>query len=313
MKSDLDALVAKRGYRPKILVVDDQPLNIRIIYELFKDEYDVYMAVSGEQATAQCELHLPDLVMLDVIMPDMDGYEVCRRLKENISTRQIPVIFVTAQHHEADEVHGFSLGAVDFISKPVNTLLIRARVKTHLALKLHSDLMGSIALLDGLTGIANRRRFEEELQLDWLQCARVSKTLSILMIDIDHFKDFNDHYGHQSGDDCLRKVAVAIKSIFLRPHDLVARYGGEEFACLLPDTDHNGAQHLASQVVDVVRGLQIEHAKSTTAQVVTVSVGVATQRARHEALVSELVLAADKQLYEAKRSGRGRFCAQELP
>ncbi|WP_440093560.1 diguanylate cyclase [Pseudomonas syringae] len=312
MMSLLDELITLRGYRPKILVVDDQPLNIRLIHEVFKSDYDVIMATDGLQAIQKCETQNPDLVLLDVMMPGISGHEVCRKLKASNQTRDIPVIFLTAQDEESEEALGFDLGAVDFIVKPIRSSLIRARVKSHLTLKLQSDLFKSIAMTDGLTGIANRRQFDERLQRDWLQCVRSSEHLSVLIVDVDHFKLYNDHYGHQQGDLCLQQVARAIKAVMKRPYDLAARYGGEEFACLLPGTQIEGAVNVATQVLEKVRELNLEHARSDISQHITVSIGVATQLARVGESVSALVRAADEKLYASKRQGRDRFTAVEL-
>ncbi|AUH50502.1 diguanylate cyclase response regulator [Chromobacterium sp. ATCC 53434] len=293
--------------RPKILVVDDQTANILLVRDLFKDDYEIFMALSGEQAIEQCQAVMPDLILLDLVMPGIDGFEVCRLLKADVRTRAVPIIFVSAQREEADEARGFELGGVDYIVKPVNHTILRARVRTHLALKFQTDLLSAIALVDGLTGVANRRRFDEVLQADWLQCARLQQPISLLMIDVDHFKRFNDRYGHQAGDDCLRRVAQAIKQSARRPHDLTARYGGEEFACILPDTD--GAAGVAHAVLTAIRELAIPHAASDVAEVVTASLGVATVVASHESTPQALIEEADRQLYQAKRQGRARACA----
>ncbi|OHX11467.1 diguanylate cyclase response regulator [Chromobacterium sphagni] len=302
----------KLSERPKILVVDDQSVNILLVREIFKHDYGVFMAQDGEQAIAQCQAVMPDLVLLDLVMPGMDGFEVCRRLKADARTRAIPIIFVSAQREEADEVRGFELGAVDYITKPVNQTILRARVRTHLELKRQTDLLSTIALIDGLTGIANRRKFDQDLQVDWLQCARNQQPISLLMLDVDYFKRFNDHYGHQVGDDCLRQVAQAIRQSIRRTIDLAARYGGEEFACVFPDTDANGAAYLAQNILSAIRGLAIPHTASEADSVVTVSIGIATAMARPSDSPQALVENADRQLYEAKRGGRARICAAEL-
>lgn len=152
MNHHLDQLIARRGHKPKILVVDDQPINIRVIHGLFKSQFDVIMAMNGEQALSQAEQHRPDLIILDVMMPDMDGYEVCRRLKANPSTSAIPVVFVTAHNEPADQIQGIALGAIDFISKPINAVLVEARVTTYMAFKLQTDLLRSLGVLDGSAG-----------------------------------------------------------------------------------------------------------------------------------------------------------------
>lgn len=307
MKALLDQLVANRGFKPKILVVDDQPVNIRLINELLKVDYDIIMATEGKQALIKCQTQNPDLILLDVLMPGMSGHDICRSLKANDDTRNIPVIFLTSQDEEADEALGFELGAVDFITKPIRSTVISARVRAHLALKLQSDFLKTIGLTDGLTGIDNRRMFDENLRRDWLQCARLGQSISLLMIDIDHFKLYNDYYGHQQGDTCLRAVAEAIKKSIRRPYDSVARYGGEEFACILQNTDATGALKVAQGVLEEVRALGFEHINSTTREIVTVSIGVGTTIPTAGALADELLKAADNELYNSKKTGRDRL------
>lgn len=292
--------------RPRLLIVDDQPINIRVLHELFKNDYETFMASDGKQAIEKCKSVFPDLVLLDVVMPEMDGYQVCRELKSDAQLADIPVIFVTAHYDEADEAMGFELGAVDFIHKPINPLITRARVKNQILLKQQADLLRSMALVDGLTGVANRLQFESSLIADWLQCARDQQPLSLIMIDVDHFKKYNDHYGHQAGDECLRKVAQAIAASLRRPSDKVARYGGEEFACVLPKTDLQGATYLANEIENMVRSLNIEHQNSTTSEVVTISLGVATIIPTQNITPNDLLSYADQQLYLAKNNGRAR-------
>ncbi|MFZ2321796.1 MAG: diguanylate cyclase [Pseudomonas sp.] len=298
--------------RPKLLVVDDQRINILVLNELFREDCDVFMATSGEQALQVCRAQLPDLVLLDVQMDGIDGYEVCRRLKADAESRNIPVIFITAQGGEADEVRGLQLGAVDFIAKPINPVIVRARVQTHLTLKLQSDILRSMALLDGLTGVANRRKFDEQLLRDWRQSQREQTSLSLILVDVDHFKRYNDHYGHQAGDAALQAVARVLTSTLRRPHDLLARYGGEEFVGVLPNTGLSEAVKLAERMQAGVRALNLEHSGSPEAQVVTISLGVATVVARSDLAPQALVEAADQQLYAAKQAGRARVCAAAL-
>jgi diguanylate cyclase (GGDEF)-like protein len=270
------------------------------------------MATSGAQALALCALHRPDLVLLDVMMPDMDGYEVCTRLKADPATRDIPVIFVTAHNDEAAEARGLEVGAVDFISKPINPQIVRARVKTHVTLKAQSDLLRSWAYMDGLTGVHNRRYFDEQLTAEWGRAVRNKAALSIVMLDVDFFKRYNDRYGHQAGDDCLRRVASTIKNSLKRPADQVARYGGEEFVCLLPDTDLVGALQVAQQIGDQIFALQMAHADSSAAPVVTVSLGVCSKPADATGSALALLSQADAQLYAAKADGRHRVKGTDL-
>ena len=294
--------------RPRLLVVDDQPVNIQALFQIFSPDCQVLMATSGEKALALCKEDPPDLVLLDVVMPGMDGHEVCARLKADDATRNIPVIFVTAHNDPAEETRGLELGAVDFIAKPVNPAVVRARVKTHLTLKSQSDLLRQMVFIDGLTGVSNRRCFDEKLDTEWRRAARGASPFALLLLDVDHFKRYNDRYGHQAGDDCLRRVASAIQAGLARPGDLAARYGGEEFACILPATDFVGALVVANRLERQVRDLCIEHAASDVGSVVTISIGVAVSTPGGESEPARLLALADAQLYRAKHSGRGRAC-----
>ena len=307
------ALVSDLERRPRLLVVDDQPANVQALYQAFAADHQVYMATGGEQALALCGTQQPDLVLLDVVMPGLDGYEVCARLKADATTRDIPVIFVTAHNDEAAETRGLAVGAVDFIAKPINPTIVRARVKTHLTLKRQSDLLRQWVYIDGLTGVCNRRYFDEQLSREWGRAMRQGATLTLVLIDVDHFKLYNDHYGHQAGDDCLRRIAAALKGGLHRPVDLLARYGGEEFACLLPDTEIPGALELAQRLGQRVAELQIEHAASTVARAVTVSLGVCTRRPDANGSAADLLRDADAQLYLAKSRGRNQVCGTGTP
>lgn len=296
------------GRPPRLLLVDDQPANILALNQLFRAECEVFMATDGEQALRQADQHRPDLILLDVMMDRMDGYEVCQRLKASALTEDIPIIFLTSHRSEADEVRGFQLGAVDFISKPVNPVIVRARVETHLKLKLQGDLLRRAALTDGLTGLANRRHFDEQLLLHWRQCQRDQAPLALILVDVDHFKRYNDHYGHLAGDTCLRAVAQALGQGMQRPYDLAARYGGEEFACLLPNTSANGARHVAEQLQRLIEALALPHEASPLAPFITVSQGVAVRVPVASDEPRQLIEEADTLLYRAKLEGRARYC-----
>ena len=297
---------------PCLLIVDDQPINIQALYRIFAPDHRVLMATSGAKALALCKEDPPDLILLDVVMPDMDGHEVCMRLKADEATRNIPVMFVTSHTDAEEETTGLQLGAVDFIAKPVNPPVVRARVKTHLTLKAQSDLLRQMVFIDGLTGVANRRCFDERLQTEWRRAARNGLPLALLLLDVDHFKRFNDRYGHQAGDECLRQVARAVRGSLLRPGDTVARYGGEEFACILPETDFEGALAMGDAIERAVRALGIAHADSDVSGTVSVSIGVSMGMPERASEPAPLLALADAQLYRAKRSGRGRACGAVL-
>ena len=289
-----------------ILIVDDEPVNCLLLEVMLASEYKVYIALSGPEALILAEQHRPDLILLDILMPVMDGLEVFRRLRRIESLMDVPVIFVTALEGAADELSGLRLGAADYITKPYNLEITRLRVKNHLELKRQRDRLVKISLVDGLTGISNRRRFDDFLELEWKRSARSGTTLSLLMIDIDSFKQYNDTYGHVSGDDCLKKIAQALCETPKRPFDLVARYGGEEFGCILPDTDTAGALHVAEEMRNKVESLNIPHDSSRVVPCVTVSVGAASVVPLLSTSSLSLVKEADTSLYAAKAGGRNR-------
>lgn len=290
--------------RPRLLVVDDQPVHIQVLHSLFAQECQVFVATSGTRALEICAANPPDLVLLDIVMPGLDGHEVCRRLKANPVTADIPVIFLTAAAEPAEEARGLELGAVDFINKPISPAVVRARVRTHLTLKRQADSIRQLAFLDGLTGVCNRRLFDQQLPAELARGQRSRQPLTLALIDIDHFKRFNDHYGHQAGDDCLRAVSRCLKAGMRRPGDMVARYGGEEFACILPETPFPQGVSVLRDVERAVRGLAIAHAGSDVAGVVTVSIGVAGWKPGDPLESDRLLRQADEALYRAKRGGR---------
>jgi diguanylate cyclase (GGDEF)-like protein len=294
--------------RPRILAIDDTPTNLLALGAVLGDDFALQVATSGAAGLALAGQSAPDLILLDVMMPDMNGFETCRRLKADPLTRDIPVIFVTALDSPEDETFGLEAGAVDFISKPLNSAVVRARVRTHITLKHQADLLRSMSFVDGLTGVANRRQFDEALQREWRACLRTGTSLALIMIDIDYFKQFNDTYGHPAGDACLRAIAGILNGEISRSHDLIARYGGEEFVCLLPDINLAGARIKVEQLRQAVQSLNIPHAASSTAPMVTISLGLALFIPTSELTPEQLVAAADAELYTAKRAGRNRVC-----
>ncbi len=296
-----------------VLIVDDEPFNIKTLELVLGDEHELTFAMNGETALkmAQAEPQ-PDLILMDIVMPDMDGFEVCARLKQIEKTRNIPIIFLTAKWETSEEAKGLELGAVDYIRKPFSPPIIRARIRNHLELKKNRDLLENLSTLDGLTNIPNRRRFDEIFTLEWRRTARSNHPLSLLFIDIDHFKNYNDHYGHLAGDDCLKAVSRVLQSSLGRTADFVARFGGEEFIILLPDTGEGGCRHLAEAIRVAVENLRIEHLASPLTPHLTVSVGAVTCMKVNGYQQADLLDAADQQLYQAKQEGRNRVCFRIL-
>ncbi|WP_411679715.1 diguanylate cyclase domain-containing protein [Clostridium thailandense] len=295
--------------KQSILIVDDAIENIKILVELLRYDYSVKVATSGEKALKIAfSNNPPDLIILDVVMPNLDGYEVCKKLKASPITHNIPIIFITVKDSEEDEIEGFELGAADYITKPIRPVVVKARVKTHAKLKKYTDLLLNISYCDGLTGIPNRRRFDEYLKMELTVALREKVPLSLIMLDIDHFKLFNDNYGHQLGDSCLIKVAQELNSTIKRKNNLFARYGGEEFACILPNTKLQNAIEIAERFRMKVIELKIPHVHSLISDQITISLGVASIVPDHHSTVEALITGADNALYKAKKSGRNIVC-----
>lgn len=306
---------------PQLLLVDDDPGMIQVMAKALAGLGRLRFATSGAQALAQMEEAAPDVVLLDADMPGLKGFEVCERMKRHPDLHEVPVIFVTGHNSPQDELRGLEAGAADFIAKPIREALLVARVRTQLRVKALTDQLKAVACTDALTGAANRRSFDEALQREWQRALRTGQPLSLLLVDVDHFKAYNDFYGHQDGDDCLRKVAEALHAAVMRPSDLVARYGGEEFALLLPGTDHAGAEQVAGGLTEQLHRSALPHATSATAPLVTASIGIGSYDqaspcwhvpvggSRFAGLpfdATDLVRAADVALYAAKRAGRAR-------
>lgn len=291
-----------------LLIVDDEKQNRTLLTELLQDDHRIILSKNGVQALERAREHQPDLILLDALMPEMDGFEVIRALKRDDRTRQIPVIFVSALDSPADEERGLELGAVDYIAKPFHPPIVRVRVRNHLQLVRQRQLLEQLALIDSLTEIPNRRRFAGIYEQEWRRCLRIAGSLSLMVIDVDHFKRYNDDYGHMAGDAALKCVATTIRQALRRPGDFVARYGGEEFVVLLPVTDAVGAQKIAEQIRSLLEEQRIPHAKSgsDTLPWLTVSIGGATLTPETFEVNNELFSLADSHLYEAKRSGRNQ-------
>lgn len=291
-----------------LLVVDDEKQHRTLLTELLQNDYRIILAKNGVQALERAREHEPDLILLDILMPEMDGFAVIRALKKNDHTRNIPVIFISALDSAADEELGLELGAVDYIAKPFHPPIVSVRVRNHLQAVHQRHLLEQLAMIDSLTEIPNRRRFDETLAREWRRCLRMQAPMSLMVLDVDHFKTYNDSHGHVAGDAALKQVAAAIQSCLHRPGDFVARYGGEEFVVLLPEVDTPGAQTLAERIRQKVAGLEIPHSASTTGPWLTASIGGSTCIPAESGIDTEFFSHADAQLYQAKHAGRNRVC-----
>jgi diguanylate cyclase (GGDEF)-like protein len=282
----------KSENRSSILIVDDVPANIHLLAEALRADHYIRVATNGPDAIqVSRQSPQPDLILLDAMMPDMDGFEVCRRLKESPETQNIPIVFVTAKDDAISEERGLGLGALDYITKPFNLPIVRARVRNYLALKHKTDL------------------FNETLDIEWRRCVRGKLPLSLLMIDVDHFKAYNDRFGHSGGDACLTAVAATLAAELVRPADLIARFGGEEFSVVLPETMAEGARQTAERLRLAVLAKDFSNGADETPRLVTISIGCATLNPSEKLQPSDLINTADKKLYQAKSEGRNRVRA----
>lgn len=291
----------------RVLIVDDEAFNRKILTNLLSGLAKISLAKNGEQALASAKEQQPSLILLDIVMPDMSGFEVLQELKGNPDTQHIPVIFITGLDSIEDEAYGLKLGACDYIQKPFHMDIVKARVTTHLELTRQRKLLEKLANFDALTSIPNRRHFETALATEWASAQREQSSISIAMLDVDHFKRYNDNYGHPMGDEVLRQVARTIEAKLNRPRDQICRYGGEEFCVILPTTEQDGAKQILTDCMEAIEALNIDHEHSATASHVTVSVGVYSCTPDRDMEVSTALSAADKALYQAKTAGRNQL------
>ena len=319
-------MLEKKHSKGDILVVDDQIDNVRLIFEMLTESgYEVRQVLNGIQALKVIDYDPPELILLDVMMPIMDGYQVCNQIKLNSKTTDIPVIFLSAKGELFDKVRAFEVGGSDYITKPFFLAEVLCRVQTHLSNYRHKKILAAeiaakekaqkylelanqklqrLVSLDGLTEISNRRHFDECLLNEWSRLGRDKQPLSLIMIDIDYFKAYNDAYGHLVGDRTLKTIAQTIALIVKRPGDVVARYGGEEFAVILPNTDVQGAKQVANKIARQVSQLAIPHKSSKLGGQITLSIGISSMVVSRDKSPEFLLSEADEALYLAKNQGR---------
>lgn len=294
--------------RYKILVVDDERMNIIALAQILKTQYEIVVAVNGRTAIETAEKHTPDIILLDVIMPDMSGYEVLAELKSSDATKNIPIIFITGLDGIEEEEKGLLLGAVDYITKPFHGSIVKARIRTHLKMVRYIRTIEHLCMLDTLTELPNRRGFDNRINAEWGRAVRNKTSIGLLMIDVDKFKNYNDTYGHPQGDVVLQTLGDILKKTLNRATDLASRWGGEEFAVLLADTDRIGILNIAEQI-----RVNVEQAVITCANglqtSITVSIGAHGKIPEAEDTIAEFISAADQALYTAKHNGRNRVCS----
>ena len=309
--------MGNEGFR--VLVADDSLLNQEMLRrilaeynnELQGDEqlpYLIDFAKSGPEALDRIQQAKPDLLLLDIIMPGMDGFEVLEILKSSDSTKAIPVVIITGLSDESYEEKGLLRGAVDYITKPFRKPVVMARINTQRKVVEQMRLIEMHSMIDQLTGIPNRRSFDTRMEEQWGYARRKREHIGVLMVDIDHFKKYNDTYGHQQGDETLKMVAGVITEALMRSSDYAFRWGGEEFTALLVDTDLPGAIIVGERVREAVESTLVPNLAGGEPLKVTVSVGVSSIVPGSGDEIPELIKQADRGVYAAKESGRNKVC-----
>ncbi|MDR3122422.1 MAG: diguanylate cyclase [Treponema sp.] len=300
---------AEREEKFRILIVDGDSVTSGLLSEILEKDYAIVFAQTGAAALKRAEEERPDLILLDVLLPDTNGFELLLRLKTLDETRDAPVIFITGLSSVEDEEKGLILGAVDYIAKPFNNAIVRARVGTQLKIVKQMRTIERMGLIDALTDIPNRRAFNARVKDEWRRAWRRRSPISLLMLDVDNFKAYNDTYGHPQGDMLLQFVGKTLKACTHRPTDMVARIGGEEFAVILGDTDRNGALVVAENIRSAIEAGRVSYTDMSgvvSDTLVTVSIGTSSLVPGPELRINEFIQQADKNLYIAKKSGKNK-------
>jgi diguanylate cyclase (GGDEF)-like protein len=288
-----------------LLIVDDDNISVKVLVDILSSEYTIYTAINGQNAIEKAKEYKPDLILLDIMMPDIDGYHTLSELKKDEETYRIPVIFLTALDSDEDEEKALSLNASDYITKPIKPMIVKLRVRNQIQIVNQIRTIERLSLIDQLTGIPNRRCFDERLQMEWKRAKREQTSISLLMIDLDKFKRINDTYGHQQGDIVLQTVVKTFQYAFNRPADFAARWGGEEFIVLLPNTSLSGAMNVAEKIRTAVEKTEIPYYEGVIIKL-TVSIGVNSLIPEQDSSINAFISNADKALYAAKEAGRNR-------
>jgi len=302
----IDQEMVQSQKKNTVMIVDDDALNIAALTQILENDYTLYVERDGFKAIELAKELLPDLILLDIVMPGIDGFEVLSRLKSIHETSEIPVVFITGLSNIQAEEQGLALGATDYIYKPFSTPIVKLRIRNQLQIVNQLRLINHLSITDTLTGLFNRRHFNTRLNYEWKRAIREKTLLSIVMVDVDNFKKYNDAYGHLQGDVVLKSIANIIKQQLLRATDMLARWGGEELAALLPVTDLPGAIIVAEKLRAAVEGHFFPYIDAPGSSQVTISLGVNCVAPWKYSNMKLFIDEADKALYQAKRLGKNR-------
>jgi diguanylate cyclase (GGDEF)-like protein len=292
-----------------LLIIDDESSNLKVLTHILGSDYTIYTATNGIDAIKKTKEFLPDLILLDILMPGMDGYKILLEIKKIEEVNKIPVIFITGLDSAEGEEKGLSLGAVDYITKPFSPTVVKLRIQNQIQIVTQMRIIEKLSMLDPLTGLPNRRSFDERLKMEWKQAVREQTKISMLMMDLDKFKNINDDYGHQQGDVVLQTASRLFSQIIRRPGDFVARWGGEEFVVLLPNTSLEGAAEIAENIRLKVENTMVERSDAPGFYI-TISIGVNSIIPTQDSSIDSFISDADKRLYIAKDSGRNKVVYQ---
>jgi len=293
-----------------LLLVDDDNIQLFALSSILESEYTIYMAKNGEEAVEKAKKCLPDLILLDIVMPKMDGYQTVLELRKYEKTKNIQIIFITSLDDDQNEIKGLSFHAIDYICKPYNIEIVKLRIQNNMERINQFRFVEKSSFLDNLTGLPNRRSFESKIGKDWKQSIREQKHISILLLDLDKFKSVNDTYGHQQGDIVLKHVSNVFMQVLKRGSDFVARWGGEEFAALLYNTPLEEAVKIAEVIRSEVEKANIPCGEENFIKI-TISIGINSQIPEKSSSMEDFIKKADMALYAAKQNGRNRLCWDE--
>lgn len=290
----------------KILIIEDGELNRKVLTDALQDIYVLDAISSGKDAIKKIREFRPHLILLDIILPDINGFDVLKQVKETHDLKDIPVIIITGLDNDQDEEKGLSMGAVDYIRKPFNSFLVKARVNTHIQITKQMLMIEKLSFYDALTCLPNRRKFDYHVEYEWHRAIRKKSFIGFLMMDLDNFKNYNDHYGHAQGDEMLRGVAEVLRNTLNRSTDIPCRWGGEEFAVLIPETNPEELLLIAEKIRAEIEVLKVPSIRTNEATRITISIGAGCMVPRQNELLGEFIQNVDRLLYKAKNGGKNQ-------
>ncbi len=290
----------------KILIVEDGKIGRKILVDTLQDTYHIKAVSTGREAMQMVRRFRPHLILLDIILPDVNGFDILKELKDNLSTQNIPIIVITGLDTDADEEKALRLGAVDYVRKPFNKVLVSARVNTHIRIVKQLLTIEKLSFYDALTSLANRRKFDYHMEYEWQRALRKKTIIGLLLLDLDNFKSYNDTYGHRQGDTMLKAVAEVLKRTLNRATDIPCRWGGEEFAVLIPETSQKEVLLIAEKIRSRIENLEVIRSGSGEITRITSSISAVCAVPYEFEQLEPFLENADCLLYQAKKEGRNR-------